>query len=776
MRIFSSFVLILAGLLLVALLPRHAGAQTGSIGGFVTDRSDGRAMEGATVALYRASVAERDRLYGAATNAEGFYLISRLPFDRYLLEISFVGYSTYRDTIVIDTGQNRPISVQLAPDPGVIDEILVEAERVSGLANLRAGTKRIVPEELVRIPSPDLSADLAAYLTTLPTVVASGDRGGQLFIRGGEPQQNLTMLDGMVIYQPFHVLGFYSAFPADVLDRVDFSAGGWGAKHAGRLSSVLDARSRVGNNRRFEGMVNASPFTNAARLEGPILPGRVSFLVTGRTSVIDQAGEAIYNEDLPFRFSDAFAKLHGAVGSRHRFSVSGMSSYDRGGLFAGAVSRDIRWTNEAISFRWQAISKNLPLATELMYSRSFHRMEQDLPGDSTLLSSAVSSSRLSLHGVFSEGSMLGGRSVVEAGWDIEFGRTRNGEQALFLNQTSSGAPFPGFGFFLEPEIVYENGLRVTPGLRMHIYNVRLLPYLEPRFRASWEGGGHRLSAAAGIYYQQLLGLTDRRDPASVFTAWTAIPRSSSDVRARVRDGLLRGRIGKSTHFILGYQRELAGGLDLSIEAFYKRHGNLFVARWEAFPVATTALQQATGQSAGLDLRGEWQRGPLYASLSYGLSSTRYVADGPAIAFLFGEDRLHYRPPHDRRHNLNAVMSLDLRGFVAGLRWQFGSGFPYTKPLAFDGFALVDDVKPAFDLFNANRVVYDRPFGSILPTYHRLDASIEREWDSAWGSVAFQVSAINVYDRRNIFYLDVFTLERKDQLPFLPSVGLQVIFE
>ncbi|MEZ4538347.1 MAG: TonB-dependent receptor plug domain-containing protein, partial [Chloroflexota bacterium] len=616
----------------------------------------------------------------------------------------------------------------------------------------------------------------AAYLTTLPSVVASGDRGGQLFIRGGEPQQNLTMLDGMVLYQPFHVLGFYSAFPADVLDRVDFSAGGWGAKYSGRLSSVLDARSRIGNNRRFEGMASASPFSNAARLEGPIVPGRVSFLVTGRTSLIDQAGEAIYDQDLPFRFNDVFGKLHAAVGPRHRFSATGMQTYDRGGLSVGTEPRDIRWINEAMSIRWQAISKNLPLATELTYSRSAHRMEQDLPGDSTRLSSSVSSSRLSLHGVFSEGSMLGGRSVVEAGWDIEFGRTRNGQQALFLNQTSSGAPFPGFGFFVEPEMAYRNGLRVTPGLRMHIYNVRLVPYLEPRLRASWEGGGHTISAAAGIYYQQLLGLTDRRDPASVFTAWTAIPRAQSDVRSRVRDGLLRGRIGKSTHFILGYQRALMGGLDVSIEGFYKRCGNLFVARWEAFPVATTALQQATGQSVGLDLRGEFQRGPLYGSVSYGLSSTRYVADGPAIAFLFDQDRLHYRPPHDRRHNLNAVVSLDVWGFVAGLRWQFGSGFPYTKPLAFDGFALVNDVLPAFELFNANRVVYERPLGSILPTYHRLDLSLEREWTGSWGAVALQVSAINVYDRRNIFYLDVFTLERKDQLPFLPSLGLQVTFE
>jgi hypothetical protein len=126
--------------------------------------------------------------------------------------------------------------------------------------------------------------------------------------------------------------------------------------------------------------------------------------------------------------------------------------------------------------------------------------------------------------------------------------------------------------------------------------------------------------------------------------------------------------------------------------------------------------------------------------------------------------------------VNALVSATLLGLDVSLRWQFGSGLPYTKPLAFDGFALIDDIRTAFEFENSRRVVYDRPYGDVLPTSHRLDGSIEKSWTLRTASITLQASAINLYDRRNIFYVDIFTLRRTDQLPFLPSVGLKVEFE
>src|SRR5690606_6118441 len=134
----------------------------------------------------------------------------------YLIQISFVGYHSRRDTLTFGSGEARTLTVALEPDAEALDEVVVEGERTFGGAHITGGHQRIRAAEIALIPAPDMSADLAGYLSALPGIVTTGDRGGQFFVRGGEPSQNLTLLDGIVVYQPFHVLGFYSAFPAEI--------------------------------------------------------------------------------------------------------------------------------------------------------------------------------------------------------------------------------------------------------------------------------------------------------------------------------------------------------------------------------------------------------------------------------------------------------------------------------------------------------------------------------------------------------------------------------
>jgi hypothetical protein len=228
--------------------------------------------------------------------------------------------------------------------------------------------------------------------------------------------------------------------------------------------------------------------------------------------------------------------------------------------------------------------------------------------------------------------------------------------------------------------------------------------------------------------------------------------------------------------ILGYRSTPVDGFEYAIEGFYKRYTNLFVGEWTAFPQFTTKLQPASGRSFGYEVRAEVRKNPFYGFMTYGYSNTAYAATAEAIALWFGTERLRYRPAHDRRHQINVLARLSVFGLNMGLRWQFGSGLPYTRPLAFDGFALVDDIHSGFDLEHFRRVVYERPFDSILPTYHRLDASIEKTWRLPRTEFSIQASTINTYDRRNIFYVDIFTLQRTDQLPFIPSLGLKIEFK
>ncbi len=160
-------------------------------------------------------------------------------------------------------------------------------------------------------------------------------------------------------------------------------------------------------------------------------------------------------------------------------------------------------------------------------------------------------------------------------------------------------------------------------------------------------------------------------------------------------------------------------------------------------------------------------------MTYGLSSTRYDAEQASLVLWYGTETLSFRPGHDRRHQLNALLSTTVAGLDLSLRWEYGSGLPFSRAIGFDGFALIDDVTPAPDVPGSRRVIYERPFRGILPAYHRLDASAAKRFKLQHASVTVQASLINVYDRRNVFYLDVFTLRRVDQLPLIPSAGLRI---
>lgn len=741
-------------------------AQNATLSGFVTDASDGQPLEGATVALRDPANGDAV-LFGAAADADGLYLIRNIPPGTYALTISFIGFEAFRDTLRLEPGVMLTRTVGLNPVQETLDEVLVTGERETGAAHVTAGHQRIRPEEIELIPSPDISADLASYLTTLPGIVTTGDRGGQFFVRGGEPSQNLVLLDGIILYQPFHVIGSYSAFPADIINRVDVFAGGYGPEYVGRLSSVIDVATRAGNNRRFAGHASISPFAAATLLEGPVIPGVLSFIGSARESLIERSGEALYSKDMPFHFRDAFGKLHLTPNQRSRISISGISTADEGTLVSAAgdvEAQQVRWKNDGFGARWLLISHLLNVATDFRVAHSSHEMHQGTQAD-TARSTIVTNTRMAFHASFFHAG-----TVSKAGLDADFSTARNKLGGLFQNVEDTHRDFHSVGLFYQPEFLFF-GLQLNPGLRLQWYHVRFDPHLEPRLRVTWNRGMHQISGATGIYHQEIVGLYDRRDAASIFTAWTNIPKV-----VRNAEDLPPGRLPRAVHGILGYRGTPTPSLTFSVEGFYKRLSNLFVSEWTSYPRFTTRLQPARGQSAGFDMRLELRRGVFYGYINYGLSSTSYAAEQAALQLWYGVENLHFRPPHDRRHQINALASASLAGFDVSARWSFGSGLPFSRAVGFDGFILLNDFVDVLEEPGSYRVIYERPYNDVLPTYHRLDVSMERTFDLGVADVSLYGSAVNLYDRRNLFYLDIFTLRRTDQLPLVLSFGIKVILE
>lgn len=728
-----------------------AQAQTATVRGFVTDASNGEALQGVNVVIETPS-----SIFGAASDGDGLYVVAGLAPGRYVLRASFIGFRTYVDTLQLAPREVRMLNVALALEEEELGEVVVEAEQAGRAANLKAGLQTIRPYDIEHVPGPDLSGDFATYLTTLPGVVVIGDQGGQFFIRGGESSQNLVMLDGMLVYQPFHVLSFFSAFPADILSSVDLYAGGFGARFGGRISSVIDAWARNGNNQRVAGAASLSPFLVAGRVEGPIdKAGKVSLLASFRQSVVEEGAAHFVDRPVPFRFNDLFVKVHSTITRNSRFSLTSLRTYDRGtvGEDTGSGPPDeVRWRNEAYGARYLFLPGTLPVLAEFMISLS--RFQNELgPGDAPIRESTTAR-------INSEANVTHYTSIGEIKWGL-FARTlelRSELGGLYQDLRIAHEFVTEAGLYVAPEFKLGAEMVLTPSVRVHNFPSQGHTFLEPRFRAVWEQGSHQVSGAVGLYHQEIVGINDRRDATSAFTAWAAVPR---------------GAVPQAYHMIFGYRNRLAEGLEVSVEGYYKRLFNLFIAEWTAFPRLTTRLQEADGQVLGLDLRLELRRRNFYGYVNYGLSSVEYNARQASLALWYGAGALRFRPAHDRRHQINVLASTRLLGFDLSTRWQFGSGLPFNRALGFDGFLLMDGTVDVFETPGDRRVIYERPFNGILPTYHRLDFSVERSFRLGRGTATVQGSLINVYDRANIFYLDVFTLQRADQLPLIPSFGVKI---
>lgn len=755
MRIFSLL------LLLFVCQTQILFAQNASIRGFVSEQTTGQSLELVNVLLEDAS----GEVVGTVTSPDGIFQFRRLAEGRYIIQASFIGYRIHRDTLDLERRQVLTYNIALEEDTGELGELVIEAAAEASAAAPIAGLQTIRPAEIERVPTPDVTGDLASYLTTLPGFVSTGDQGGQLFIRGGEPTQNLVLLDGMVVYQPFHILGFYSAFPADIVNKADVYAGGFGGKYGGRLSSVIDVRTREGNAVSFSGSAAVSPFLASAQLEGPIIPGRMSFLASARQSLLDRLAEQYIDDQLPFEFNDVFGKLNLDVTRTSKLSVSYLQTSDEGTLTKDALVEEedlVRWENRVIGGRFLFLPPNFGGSVELRVSYS------ELTNEIGAAANPLRTSNIKNTHVVLESYFPGETVSASAGIDFRPIVIRTILGGLYQNINFRVARLVNWGNYLEMDLKLGDYLRVQPSLRAQFYRVRFEPYLEPRLRMVWERGRHRISAGTGIYHQELLGLTDRRDAANVFTAWTSIP--SEDMPG---DDITTGRIQQAFHALLGYNVEVQSGLQFSVETYYKNLSNLFISEWTSFPRFTTILQPATGTSAGFDTRLDFQRDNFYAHLNYAYSATEYSAEQASLEVWYGEENLEFRPPHDRRHQANVLLGGRLGGFDLSARWTFGSGFPYSRAIGFDGFALIDDIVDVGQLPTSRRVIYERPFSGELPHYHRLDVSVEKVFNAGPVDITLQASLLNAYNRANIFYLDVFTLQRVDQLPVIPSLGLKV---
>ena len=731
--------ILLLGTLHFSMAPA-ANAQFATVRGLIVDASDEQPIHGANVALR----SDDGQLMGTSSQAGGLYVLSRIVPGTYTITISFVGYVSHVDTLAIDFAQQLTINASLEIDEALMGDVVVESERRETQQRSIAGFVTIRPSDLERVPQPGLSADLVSYLNASPGFQTAGDRGGQIFVRGGTPIQNLFLLDGMRVYQPVHIVGLYSAFPSEIISYTDIYAGGYGSRYGGRLAGVIDVTTRNGNKKRPTGSVTVAPFLGSARIEFPVVKDKVSVVASGRESLIRDIAPDLIDESLPFRFGDRFVKLHAFLNQTSHVSVTALRTFDEGDLAGDSkISRNIRWTNEAYGGRFHYLAPTLPVLAQITISISRFDIERLVNNEA--VQSSLSSG---FEGQFNFAYLLG-TSEIHFGIFGQSSRFSYGLTTSSLDDeeefiTQGGAFIDGIARLPEVEI--------NPGLRFHSFPSRGQLFVEPRVRMRYYPSqlpDYSFSAAWGIFHQQIVALSDDRTVSDVFTAWSPSPQQAP--------------VPRSAHYIAGFGGKPVPWFDFSVEGFMLNSKHLVIPRLGEPLTPDTEFTPVDSDSKGVDLKATISRSRYFATSTYTISRVEYSSATET-----------FNPPQDRRHQFYTSLGSTFSGFKFAVQWQYGSGLPYTPIRGF--INRIDVTDRSYDFIDddgTRSIVYADSFSERQPAFHRLDITAEKTVQVWRGELTVQIGALNIYNRSNIFDYDYFSLTRINQLPFIPSLGVRL---
>ncbi|HWV58135.1 MAG TPA: TonB-dependent receptor [Longimicrobiales bacterium] len=738
-------VIAIGALLGVGLSARPAMAvQQASLQGIVSSGRTGAPLEGTIIVLLSGD----EELRSTVSDRNGFYQIGGIAPGDYTLRAQYFSVQPFEQTVTLSPGELVTFNIELSGDAISLEGITVTAPGGGGVVR-DLGRQRITPAQLRTVPVPSGTGDLATYLQTLPGVVTTGDRGGQIFIRGGTAADNLILIDGAPIFQPFHIFGFYSVFPEDLVSSVDFYAGGFGPRYTGRSSSVIDVQLRDGDPTTYRSIWSGGLFLAEGLVEGP-LGDHFSWLVSGRRSLVEETSRFLLGNTQPITFSSQLLKVSTHDIENLRCSGLALRTSDKGRLDPEAWDSYVAWRNLVLGGRCVALFNSWLRLVEINFSYSRVENNAVIRGSGDLLS-AIRRLQHDAHTT----NMIWGLPLY-AGYVIYVELVDHHIVELFGLQRSV-ADVSGIGGYVETSLGVEDYLEVRPGVALTALPRR---GAEPRIRASLQPFGRpseKLQAAFGVYLQDLVGASDMRDVSSVFVSWMRDP----DLPPMV-----------AVQGMMGWQQTLGDAVNWSLEGYYKRLRDVSVPKWSAVAEFGTELTKVDGEAYGLDARVEWTTPRFYGFAGYSYGWVEYEGDSEEFGTWFGETIQRFHPPHDRRHQANVVANLEVADFTASLRWQFGSGLPYTRPLGFDeAFDFRRDLQDVTAGTGTTRMILDRPFTHRLPLTHRLDIAVRRSFAVKSGVLEITAGAINVYDRRNMFFYDLYSGRRVDQLPLMPYAAI-----
>ena len=759
----------------------------GTVKGVVFDESNGESVPFANVVL-------DGTRHGCATDINGFYLINKIPAGQYTLRVRFIGYEDFSQEVTVQNGKIQTVTIKLKPTAQVLDAVVItDSKSEERRMQTQVSVEKITASQIQQMPSIGGQADLAQYMQVLPGVSSTGDQGGQLYIRGGSMIQNLCLLDGMIVYNPFHSIGLYSIFETDIILNADIYTGGFGAEYGGRLSSVMDITTRDGNKRHHSGKLGLNTFGASIILEGPLKretdrsKSTITYLISAKNSFLSKSSQLLYpyvKGGLPFDFTDVYGKLSFNSGTGSKINFFGFRFDDQ--VIGYQSLADYHWQNYGAGTNFMLVTgASAILDGSIAYSNYRINLDDGTPARKYSEIGGFNAT-LKITNFIGVNKLRYGLSME--GYSTDFHNAN--QYGITTEQVVHTTNLSVFGTYK-----YNTGrLLLDPGIRLVYYATLNSFSPEPRLAAKFNATNDlRFKFAGGFYSQIFLDARSDNDIVNLFNGFLT-GDASLNIPTTFLGDEVNSCVQRAKHAVLGVEYDLTEHITLDAEVYYKLFDQLLNAnrnkmydendpayrrggRYEKSEYLMKDFIIEKGYATGLDISvcADLERWYLWATYSLGFVE-RTSEDGNHAGEVFS-----YHPHYDRRHTINILTTYALgrqREWELSGRWSFGSGFPFTQ---------TQGVYPILEFAGGMNADYMRENGEYsihyadlymgrLPNYHRLDLGVKRKISLGKRSVLeLNLSVTNVYSRENIFYFNRTTGDRVNQLPILACFGVTMTF-
>jgi hypothetical protein len=737
---FFTVIIILSFSATIKILPQDFG----KLRGIVIDSSSRQTLAFANVYIEKLNT-------GASTDLRGYFLINNIPARKeFTALVSYMGYRSKRITFKVKKGEITDTTIELFPSSYQLQAIEKIGKRVMEENETDIGLQKITLRQLEKLPK-GVETDVFRALQYLPGVKSTGDISAKYYVRGGTSDQNLVMLNGITIYNPFHALGLFSAIDPEIISGVEFYKGGFMSEYGGRLSSVLDIKTKEGNKSVYSAKAASSFLSGKILLEGPVPDG--SFMVTGRKSFSNQILKKFLNDqNAPIDFYDMSFKLNYSSNEfldRANFSLFGLFTGDKL-KYADPARESFEWSNNLIGVEWFQIY-DAPLFSKVSVSSSGFSGEV-IPNESNLKPRSNKVNDVTASADFTY--VFDSKDEYGGGFDFKivsadlYTQNKRGVEANIKNLAGYLSLYNKFKLLRYNNFGVDAGFRLNYGGVSESGNFNIEPRLSATFRIIPQIA---VKAAAGIYHQWISTITDENEVISIFEPWFIHPEYLEPSSA--------------VHYTAGIDLDLTDEILFKVETYYKELTNMPVINEDKNFGYEHDFTTGSGESYGWEFSFQYNTLPINILSSYSLS----------WAYKTVNDYIYY-PRYDIRHSVNFGIDCDLGwGISASAMWTYSSGLPFTKIMSYYEKLHFDNVyeSPFYSgYYFPFTVLGDKNFGR-LPVYHKLDLSLSKKIVISPVVIDVNVSVINAYNRKNIFYFKRETGERVNMLPFLPTATLKV---